>query len=212
MIRLSDKNAVTQTVAYIYGEKNIVRVLFREKREVFRKTVKSLGYSWVSPYWKKEITQYTNDIESCQIELAHRLLCSGFIIEIDDALSQRVIDADYDPECRRWIKRVKGQDVFALSWPYEDDLYSKAMSLPGAYYKPSSVKIPAEQWRELEGFAEVHGFKFSDSAKALLAKAKEKSRETIIVDVLPLPIRHDDKRPKLQASKAIIPNELLDNN
>lgn len=206
---LSPEKPVSKIIAKIVKRNGDIYTRFTEKRDDFRKAIKSLGFHWNGCEWQKEINQYTGDADSRQVQTAHYLLSQGFIVEIDDSLVSRVVNADYMPECRRWIKRIVNEDTFTLHWPYEDNLYTNAMKIDGAYYKPSCVRVPSEFWKEVKGFAEIYGFQFSDGASDLMQKAEAKESQILIVSVKPKKI-DGWKRPTLDAGNVTIPDELFD--
>ena len=55
-----------------------------------------------------------------------------------------------------------------------DDFYKKAKKLPGAKWNSGAMQVSVEYYKEVEEFADVLGFKFSESAKKEIEKYKEK--------------------------------------
>ena len=85
-----------------------------------------------------------------------------------------------EPEQTRWIKRRasgKYEGWLAISWAgFDNDLYKKARSLPGSRWSSPNVVVKVDHYREVEEFAKLYGFKFSDGAKRAI-EAYKKAQE-----------------------------------
>ncbi len=169
---------ITETVAEIRVNGSVLEVYFPEKREDFWKIIKKqLRYEWSGMCWKRSPGNLAGTSQDRAAETGHRLLAAGFPIRIfDEALRARSIKGEYEPECRRWVKkRTAGEYIgwFAISWPYEEDFYKAAKKLPGSRYSKPDVVVPAEQFEQVQDFAEMYEFRLSDGAKEIAETAKK---------------------------------------
>lgn len=167
-----------------------------EKNNDFITVVKGLGYKWDGDNWVKNITETTGSAEERAAELGNKLLNAGFPIAItDDDVRNNAINGNFEPECTNWIIERNGKLV--IKWKgYSDKLYSKAKSLPGAKWNEGMV-INVAHYMELEEFAELYGFKFTKSARALIDKHIAKMNE--LDPVSPAKIEEPDKKDGLQS-------------
>lgn len=155
--------------------------VYYPKNDDFYKVIKTeLGYSWSGSQWEKKINYLTGEAEDRAAELGNKLLNSGFSIMIlDEEIRQKAINADYQPEHHRWIdKRTSGKfkNWFCIIWPYEDDMYNQARSLPESKWSKPNVIVKGEYYIEIQEFAEKYGFKLTPGAKKLIKTEKEKAR------------------------------------
>lgn len=148
-----------------------------ERNEDFRLIVKELGYEWQRPVWAREITKTTGAAVDRAAELGNKLLNAGFpICIIDNEARQKAIDGTYEPECKRWVYlRAKGdyEGWFALKWTDNSDLYDKARKLPGSKWSRPCVVVKTEHFAEVQDFAELYCFRFTEAATGALEKAKD---------------------------------------
>lgn len=216
---------ITATIAWLTIDGNTIRVLFPEKRDDFRSAVKRLEYTWGNPYWQREFSAKVSaeTILHRAAELAHNLLAAGFCVAPPTvAVRNLAINADYDPEPRRVIKAITtGQYAgwFALIWPYEDDLYNEASSLPAARYNKPYVVVPPEHFAAVLDFAKTYRFTLSAAARELAAQAQALEDSALIATSLP-PVSADHppqwQRPDLDADTlyaiddALLDDALLD--
>jgi hypothetical protein len=139
------------------------------KNENFRELVKSLGYTWGDGYWYRKITKFNGPADDRAAELGNKLLNAGFPITVtDNIIRQNAVSGNYQPEQKRWIMcRLEGtyKNWFAITWSGRDEnLYKVARKLPGSKWDNSSVVVKVNYWQEVQDFAELYGFKFSDMA------------------------------------------------
>jgi len=156
------------------------------KNENFRKIVKSLGYTWGDGYWYREINKFNGPAEDRAAELGNKLLNAGFPIMItDNSILQNAISGNYNPEQKRWIKactKEEHKEKLAISWEgYNDDLYKVAKKLPSAKWHDGSMVVKVNYWQEVEDFANLYGFAFSDSAKELIEQYKASLQDVTVV-------------------------------
>ena len=211
---------ITATIAWLTIDAHTIRILFPEKRDDFRAVVKRLGYVWDNPYWRREFNAKLSaeTILYRAAEVAHHLLAAGFCVAPPTvAVRELALSADYEPEPHRMIKVLQDGSCagwFAIRWPYEDDLYKEASSLPAARYAKPYVAVPPEHFAAVLDFAEVYQFTLSDAARELAAQAQALEASALIAVNLP-PVTEaptvDWQRPDLDDTDTYgIDDELLD--
>lgn len=176
----------TNLIARIAITDTGISVRYPEKDDSLIAVMHKLCYQFKYPLWIKQ----TEEKEMRAVEVAHRLVLAGFCVDIAEDLAQRVIDADYEPECQRWVRAmISGEFVgwLALNWPWGDDLYKNAMRLPGARYCKPSVVVPSESYRDILDFADIHHFGISAKAQEILDNARQKAESVFIFTPKPIP-------------------------
>jgi len=185
------ENPRTETVAEIRVKENTVEIFFPEKREDFREIVKNdLRMKWDGK-WKRDLLLRNGTPEDRAAEAGHKLLAAGFIIRIfDDAIREKAITGDYEPECTSWIlARIKGDYAgwLAIIWSREDDFYDAARKLPGSRYSKPNVIVRPEHYEEILDFAEMYGFRIAEKAQALIDAARITKENTLVANIEALP-------------------------
>jgi len=188
-----------------------------ERNEAFNALVKSLGYGWdaVNKAWVKKISAYTGSAEDRAAELGNRLLLSGFSIRAEcDELRHRAVVAEYEPECRCWVKIVTAGlclGYFSISWPREfKHFYASTKHLHGAKWVSSSMVVPIEAYKEVEDFAEINGFRLSEGALKAVTAYKE-SMNPPVVPTAPITPELKDKLSLILESPGEVLDDLKDN-
>lgn len=207
----------TPTIARVFLEGNLVSVRFPEKRDDFRALVKGLGYTWERPRWEREIDRWAGNPQDRATELGHHLLAAGFCCIFPSVeIRQAAISGNYEPEQKRWVKvRIKGEynNWFALWWRYSEDCYSEAMKMSGAKYSKPCVIVPPECYAEVEDFATLNGFAWSDAALDVLEQVKAWRDSAMIVPEIEIGQRplNGNGRPELEIPELVeIDDELAD--
>jgi hypothetical protein len=158
----------------LHKNKDTIKVKF-PRNDKFREIVKNLGFTWGS-CWVKEITKYNGPARDRAVELGNKLLNAGFPINMDAGLIDDAVSGNYKPEQKRWIKAFTSgehEGKLSISWVgYDDDLYRVAKKLPSAKWTGKSLAVKVNYWQEVEDFASLYGFSFSDVAKELIEKYK----------------------------------------
>jgi len=179
----------TETVAEITYTNEIVKVYFPEKRNDFREIIKlRLGYYWNYPYWERKIGKFSGTIEDRIIEAGYMLLATGFSIRIfDEILRNKAIKGEYTPERKKWIIQSKDREgKFCIFWSRDSgDFYTCVKKLPGARWSKPYVTVPVEQFEEVLGFAEVHGFELSEGAQVMVKDARKIKEMILTVNIEP---------------------------
>lgn len=198
---IQPQTRVTETIARIIIRGDVLCCSFKERNEAFRRAVKSLGLSWSETtwLWQRQISSLAGSPVDRASELAANLINAGFICEVTPDVADKVQAASWQPEQKRWVR--SSPQGFHLSWRADEDLYHRALTLPEAHWDhdSKSIVVPALYADEVAGFADEHGFAFSDGAKAALERARhEYSR--LIMPAAPLP----DPAKKTKRKKAVV--------
>lgn len=196
---LSPSASRTPTVARIWYSDRSILCSFKEHDEQFRKQVKTLGLEWSEGprAWQRDLNPELNGSPVDRAaELAAKLINAGFVVDVDDTISQAVRSATWQPEQKRWVKAGVKDHKFHLRWRDKDEnLYWRAKMLPDAEYDPESrsVAVPMLYFSEVLGFAEEHDFQFTQAAKELLETARREYQRVILPEA---------PAPKVQKKKA----------
>lgn len=206
------KKTATNGVAEITIKPDKVIVSF-EKNEAFRKIVKELGYRWNGSAWEKKISETTGSAEDRAAELGNKLLNAGFpICILDEEVRRKAIEGDFDPECHRWIYHRKNTKKFAIKWDgWNDTLYKRAKSLPGARWDSGSMLVGVEHYEVVEEFADLYGFRFTTEARRLIDEYKAAVNK--IQTVNPAKVEQKELKDGLKEileSEAVVLDDLKD--
>lgn len=183
-----------------------------EKDDLFREIVKELGYVWENGAWRKIISEFTGSSLDRVAELGNKLLNAGFTVRFPDRESmEKAVDATYEPECTRWIKKASDGKL-AIHWRGRNDtLYQAARKLPGAKYFEGAIIVPVERYSEIEDFAETMEFKISKKAAAEIELFRQKEQK--FIKVTPNRVQDassDEERLKKQLEKSGVIEDLMD--
>ncbi|MFE7151643.1 hypothetical protein, partial [Heyndrickxia sporothermodurans] len=191
------ENKITNAVAEITIKDDLVSVFF-EKNEDFRKIIKGLGYVWSGSSWGKKIEETTGAAKERAAELGNALLNAGFpIMILEEKILRNAIEGNFEPECTNWIYRRIGKDLLAINWKgYNDKLYQKARSLPGAKWDSPSVVVNVAHYNEVEEFADLYNFKFTEDAKKLINEYKEQIQKVEVVK--PAKVEKEEQKDGLE--------------
>ena len=145
-------------------------------------------------------------------ELGNKLLNAGFTVRFPDRESmEKAVDATYEPECTRWIKKASDGKL-AIRWRGRNDtLYQAARKLPGAKYFEGAIIVPVERYSEIEDFAETMEFKISKKAAAEIELFRQKEQK--FIKVTPNRVQDassDEERLKKQLEKSGVIEDLMD--
>lgn len=218
-MRVRPDNEISPLVAWIAldREPSVIATRFPERHEHFVEVVRRLGYAWSQRQrWQRRIQPcFHGSLLDRTAELGCELLRAGFIVDFpDDTLARRSIDAEYEPEQKRWVKMcTSGQYTgwFVIEWSRSDDFYKRARALPGSRYAKPYVAVPSDAFAVVQDFAERYGFALSAGAQRLIEQARTRYEASILA--VPAPRRQPKKQPapsaQPQTVQAIDP-ELLD--
>lgn len=209
---------LTSLVAEVYQTASEACVRFPCRNEVVVGVCLDHGMKWKAVAW----CVAADDPRHKLAELGHALLAAGVPIRIADPEVRRMaIEGDFTPSAVRWVS-VFTQPLayagwFAIRWNRRigGDWWKEAKSLPAARYVKPFVAVPPDAWREVEDFAQRHGFKLNDRARALAEKMRAMEAESVVVQVKVRERVTEDVskgRPKLTVADAQteIPSDLVD--
>lgn len=196
---------VTNLVAEIRIQDNLVIVEYPERNEEFRLLLRGLKFTWQNGRWERKTGIKSGSPLDRATELGVKLLAKGFPVRVYDAtLQAKILTSEYEPECTRWIMKNADSGKFLISWDRSDDFYSESKKLPGARWESGvGMLVPKEAFREVMDFADRYQFRLSPGAQELLEEARAEFEVAMVADVkvpqkeqMPQP-----GRPKLSADQ-----------
>lgn len=138
---------------------------------------KGQGYKWNGGTWSLQINFMTGTAEDRAAEIANLMLNAGISVEVPVGIADKAVSGNFTPRCSRWIfyRRDEDTDAVFLRWDKSDDLYGEAKKISGATWRSGiGMKVPTSSADELEDFAEMYGFQFSEGAQKAIARYREK--------------------------------------
>ena len=206
---ISPPQSASKTIAQVFLENDTIKVRFPERLDEFNTLVKKHGFHWQRPLWIRDVSGLALPARERCIELCYNLIDAGFIVDVPDDLVQDVVDCSFEPEQKRWIKRITTdtlhKDWFAIVYPYGDDFYKESRRITGSEYSKPRVVVPKEHYDEVLDFADIHGFKLSKAALKLVELAKSEQDNILVVNLKPR-----KKRERKQDDNNEILDDLLD--
>ena len=196
---------VSKTIAEIRHIGNAVEVHFPEKRDDFREAIKSLiMYAWNGTCWHRALGLTTGESSDRLAEVAHRLVAAGFVVRLHDtAAREKALSGQFEPEQMRWVSKCtsgKYAGWLMIKWGREDDLYSVALSLPGARYAKPCIVVPPGAIEAVAEFAAKYAFAMSKGANEILDAHRAALASGAVVTSFvdrPVAVRDDyDGKPK----------------
>lgn len=190
------ENKITESVAEIEIKGDKVSSKF-EKDDKFKEIVKSLSFKWNNGAWERTINNLTGSSNDRAAELGNKLLNSGFPIMIMDAkIRNNAVNGIFEVECNRWITlRMAGDYAGCMAikwWEDNDRLYKTARKLPGSRWNSKSVVIKIEHYKDVEEFARLYDFKFTEKALKTIEDYKKISENIPVVK----PAKIEEVKPK----------------
>ena len=187
-------------------------ILDYEKNDTFIEIVKSYGFTW-NKYWSRNTNIYTGSSEDRAAEIGNALLQEGFTIYIDDEkIREKAINGTYERECLRWIKYSKVKERFLIYWYGKDDkMYKTSRKLPSSKWENGHTTVKLDYYEEVEEFARIYGFKFSDLALEIKEQYEKElmKKEKIKVAAVEKEIATDGLKDILNSSRNVI-NDLME--
>lgn len=186
-------NKITEAVVEISYTKDKIVAKF-EKNEDFRLLVKSLGYGWKNGVWERDIPSTAGKVEDRVAELGNKLLNDGFpIMILDEAVRNNAVNGIYEKEHTRWIGYWKKKNLLYISWKgYSDSLYKTAKSLPGAYWDTGDMVLKVSHYKEVEDFANLYNFKFTQKALEVIEEYKKETEKISVVN--PVEVKEEQQQ------------------
>lgn len=191
---------VSEIPAEIRIAGDTVEVVFPERNETLRTTVKGRGFKWTGDRWARKIDKFAGTPVDRAGEIGNLLLRAGFVVRIfDETAREKAIAGTYEPECVRWIaKRVSGKYAgwFAISWERGNEtIYDAARKIAGSRWSKPDVVAPPEQYEAIIDLADEFGFRLSPGALTLIEQARTAKEEALVVKPAagPEPIKGEPK-------------------
>lgn len=192
-----------------------VRVVLMEFDENTNTLLKRCGYRWDAPAWTRLAT---DDVaEHRAIEIAVRLLAHGCPVRIfDDALRQRAVANDYEPEPPRRVEvstSEKYRTKFHLVWSLDGNpaqCKKAATQLRGAKVFDDGAYVSASHFEDIQDFAGQNGFIITPEAQSLIDIEKQKLSGAIKVAAHPKAAAVIPLKPALAPANGEIDADLLD--
>lgn len=193
---------------------NTIQATF-EKNDTFREIVKSLGYKWTDSCWKKTIEEINGTVKDIAAELANNLLNAGFGVNMyDKEIIEKAINGNFKKEQSNIIYRLLSKEYenyLIIRWRgMNNDLYEKARKLPYSRWYNKGVIVPVKYYKEIEDFAELYNFKFSDGAKELLESYKNNIESAYLVKPKELEEKEEDPLKAILKSGSDVIDDLKD--
>lgn len=168
------KTPVVAELRTVTIEGNEFVELKSEKSDIVRNICREQHFDFISSRssWIKKITGLNGGVERL-VEMGNILLNKGVPIRIyDPELRRRAVAGEYEQECLRWIKRSE-DNKFIISETGAKNYYDAARRIRGSRWDSNlkCVVVPAENFEELQGFADRYGFRFSKQARELREEA-----------------------------------------
>jgi len=190
---------VTDVPVEIKTTNNTIKVYF-EKNEDFRQIVKELGYRWNKPCWERELRATNGTIEDRVAELGNKLLNAGFpVMILDKKAREKAISGNFEQEHTRWVYARMDDEYkgwLSIEWQgYNNDLYKTARKLPGSRWN-KGVLVKVEYYKEIEDFAELYDFRFSEGATKLIEEHKKSLED--IEEVIPTKVKEKELKDGLK--------------
>lgn len=182
------ESPVTETVADIRASADALEIVFPEKRDDFRKLVKSeLQMGWDGECWRRKLVVKNGTPADRAAEAGHRLLAAGFPVRIFDVkIREMAVTGKYEPECTRWILvRTDGKykGWLAINWSRDEDFYKAGRRIAGSRWDKPSIIVPPESFEEVLDFAKMYGFKLSEAAQNAVDAARLVKEKALVVNI-----------------------------
>ncbi|MHB1642634.1 MAG: hypothetical protein ACYCS8_08230 [Acidithiobacillus sp.] len=192
-----------------------VRVVLIEFDEDTNTLLKRCGYRWDAPAWTRPVAE--DVAEHRAIEIAVRLLAHGCPVRIfDEALRQRAVANDYEPEPPRRVEvstSAKYRTKFHLVWALDEkpvQCRKAAQQLRGAKVFDDGAYVSASHFEEIQDFASQNGFTITPEAQSLIDAEKGKLAGSVRVTAKPRAVKGHTPKPALPIADGKIDADLLD--
>lgn len=180
---LYPEKRITDAVVVLESDENLLKAKF-EKNEKFREIVKKHNLYWKDSCWRRFIGFKNGTIEDRMAELGNALLAEGFPVRImDKKIRDMAISGSFESEQYNWIDTITKGELLIQWLGYSNKLYAATKKLPGARWNSNlnGFNIKIEHAAEVEEFARLYNFSFTDSAIEAVEKFKESLKGVNIV-------------------------------
>lgn len=176
--------------------------------------IHTLHYSWDSSAkeWYLNLDETTGNRFDRVAESASYFLDKGYVVKCDCTEGRTKLESgDWEPLHMRWIDyNDKTSTFFILDRDKNDKVFKHSKTIHGSFYKDYRIQVPEQSVNELNDFAGIFDFKYTDKA---LNRMNDLQREMLILDHDPIinkVLYDDDKLEKLMDNSSI-PSDLHDN-
>lgn len=168
------EDKITSNIVTVKQASDKVLILFNYNKDLVN-IVKSLGCRWSNVYWEKAPVEGINTLEDTAAEVINGLLNAGIPVRCRNAeVRAKAMSGDYTPTPTRVIKTNKEGKILIEWTERKDDIYQDARAIKSSKYSKPSVVVDAEQYVDIEGFAEKWGFAITPKAQEKLDEEKER--------------------------------------
>ena len=141
---------------------------------------------WSSYKWRRsDLNEITGSAEDRAAQLGNALLRAGFPVMVqDETVRSKMIAADYEPECDHWIMYDAGKKLLRIVWydhPEENIYYNRGRCIHGAKWRAGGFDVPLESFDEVEDYADINDFKFTNKSAAVVEEYKEAKKKALRV-------------------------------
>lgn len=192
-----------------------VRVVLIEFDKDINTLLKYYGFRWEAPVWTRKAEDAV--VEHRAIEIAVRLLAHGCPVRIfDEALRQRTVNHDYEPESPRRVEvstSEKYSTKFHLVWSRDEkpaQCRAAAQQLRGAKVFDDGAYVAVCHFEEIQDFASLNGFTIMPEAQSLIDAEKGRLAGSVKVAAHPKVVSTIPHKPVLASANGEIDAELLD--
>jgi hypothetical protein len=204
----------TGCIAEITANGDVISAKYTVRDDTFCEIVRQLRYKWDAGAWKRTITDTCGTVADRIAELGNKLLNAGLAIRIyDTEIRRKAVEADYEPECDNWVLfRKTGEYAgrLMINWYAKNDkLYQAARKIKGAKWDNGVFVVPVEMYQLVEDFADMHGFKISDTARKAI-EAYKASLQPAVVPAKPAESEQPDKLKEILESSREVIDDLKD--
>lgn len=193
----------------------VARVMLSDFDKDANAVLKGSGYGWDKPAWVRAVP---DDVAAHRAaEIAVRLLAYGCpVCLFDEALRQRVVNHDYEPESPRRVEvstNPKYSRKFRLTWALDTEAQrcmQAARDLHGARVFGDAAYVSASHFEDIEDFAQRNGFAITPEAQALIEAQRQKLLGAVTINARPKAAPGIPAKPKRVPAMGAIDDDLRD--
>ena len=153
-----------------------VEVFRPVKSDTFREIMHGRGYAWdgEASVWALKLDEDAGDPMERVAEITGVLVGAGYCVLCHDPDARKAaLAGEWSPMSSRRIRRVDGR--FSIVWPYGDDWYREAKTVPGAKWNKAAheMAVPILSAEAVADFADEYDFSFTPGARALLESFRD---------------------------------------
>lgn len=181
---ISPENAIDERIVNIYSKDNTIYCESYADMDV-KSICKANHYIWstYSEAWYRNINvNASGSIVDRKTELANKILNAGYIVRVDDpTLKDKIINADYEPEHRRWIAIYEGKLLIAFDYNDYPEIKTAFKRIKGCETdrKTKALLVPVEMYLQVEDLADMYDFRFNDKSREEIEKIKATLEDSI---------------------------------